>query len=66
MLKKQILIVEEEDGSKTILEKPTKKMVVTEDLGKIFEMAICLLYEIPYVGKYKYSISKAEEIKNKI
>ena len=62
MTKKQILIIEEEDGSKTILEPPTK-MVVTEDLGKIFEMAICMLYEIPYVGKYKYSMTKAEEIK---
>jgi hypothetical protein len=62
----QILIVEEEDGSKTVLGVPEKKMVVTEDLGKIFEMAICLLYEIPYVGKYKYSMSKAEEIKTKI
>ena len=63
---KQILIIEEEDGTKTILGPPEKKMVVTEDLGKIFEMAICLLYEIPYVGKYKYSMSKAEEIKTKI
>jgi hypothetical protein len=66
MSKKQILIIEEEDGSTTILGEPIKKMVVTEDLGKIFEMAICLLYEIPYVGKYKYSMSKAEEIKTKI
>ena len=64
----QILIIEEEeeDSSKIVLEQPIKKMVVTEDLGKIFEMAICLLYEIPYVGKYKYSMSKAEEIKTKI
>ena len=65
MSSKQILIIEEEDGSKTILGSPLK-MVVTEDLGKIFEMSICLLYEIPYVGKYKYSMSKAEEIKAKI
>lgn len=66
MSKKQILILEEDDGSTSVLGAPEKKMVVTEDLGKIFEMAICLLYEIPYVGKYKYSISKAEEIKEKI
>jgi len=66
MSKKQILIIEEEDGSKTILGEPEKKMVVTEDLGKIFEMAICLLYEIPYIGKYKYSMLKAEEIREKI
>ena len=24
----------------------TPKQIITEDLGKIFEMAICLLYEI--------------------
>ena len=66
MSMKQIIIIEEEDGSKTILGAPEKKMVVTEDLGKIFEMAICLLYGIPYVGKYKYSMSKAEEIREKI
>jgi hypothetical protein len=66
MSMKQILIIEEEDGSETILGAPAKKMVVTEDLGKIFEMAICLLYEIPYVGKYKYSMEKAEEIREKI
>jgi hypothetical protein len=29
-------------------------MVLTEDLGKMFEKAICLLYNIPFVGPYKY------------
>jgi hypothetical protein len=29
--------------------------LMTEDLGKMFEKAICIAYEIPYVGKYKYS-----------
>ena len=38
MSMKQILIIEEEDGSKTILGAPEKKMVVTEDLGKIFSL----------------------------
>jgi hypothetical protein len=42
------------------------KRVVTEDLGKIFEMAICLLYEIPYVGKYKYSLDEATALMNRI
>ena len=39
-----------------------KKKVVTEDLGKIFEMGICLLYEIEYDGKYKYSLEEANSI----
>jgi hypothetical protein len=30
----------------------------TEDLGKIFEMAICLVYSIPYIGKYKYGMDE--------
>ncbi len=38
----------------------------TEDLGKKFEMAICLLYNTPYVGKYKYSIDEATILKNRI
>jgi hypothetical protein len=31
-------------------------MVLTEDLGKMFEMAICLAYGTPYIGSYKYSL----------
>lgn len=42
------------------------KKVITEDLGKIFEMAICLLYETEYDGKYKYSLNEAHLIKEKI
>jgi hypothetical protein len=45
---------------------PVIKPVITEDLGKMFEMAICLLYEIEYNGKYKYSLEKATVIKDKI
>lgn len=44
----------------------TKKKVLTEDLGKIFEKAICLLYEIEYNGKYKYSLDDAIKLKEKI
>ena len=44
---------------------PVKK-VQTEDLGKIFEMGICLLYDIHYDGKYKYSMEEAETIKTRI
>ena len=38
----------------------------TEDTGKIFEKAICLAYNIPYDGKYKYSIDQAEKIKERL
>jgi hypothetical protein len=67
-------------GYATLIRKKTKKTkktkkdelpdekpkVITEDLGKIFEMAICLLYQITFDGKYKYSIEEAEIIKEKI
>jgi len=43
-----------------------KPKVLTEDLGKIFEKAICNLYEIDYDGKYNYSLEEAEKIKQKI
>ncbi len=38
----------------------------TEDLGKIFEMAICLLYETPYDGNYRYDLASAEALKSKL
>lgn len=40
--------------------------VLTEDLGKIFEMAICLYYDTPYDGNYKYSWQEAQSLKNKL
>lgn len=43
-----------------------KKTLQTEDLGKIFEMAICLLYGIPFDGKYKYSMEDAEKLRSRI
>jgi len=42
------------------------KQYKTEDLGKIFEMAICLLYNTPYDGNYKYNMDEAEKIKERI
>lgn len=33
-----------------------KAKVLTEDLRKIFEKGVCMLYGIEYDGKYKYSI----------
>jgi hypothetical protein len=44
----------------------TTKKVLTEDLGKIFEMALCLCYDIPYDGNYKYSLEEAHSLKNKL
>ena len=41
------------------------KKIITEDLGKIFEMAICLEYEITYDGNYKYSMEDAINLKKK-
>lgn len=38
-------------------------IISTEDTGKIFEMAICLVYGIPYVGKYKYGMELPEKLK---
>ena len=36
--------------------------LLTEDTGKIFEMAICLAYKIKYNGKYKYSMDEPERL----
>jgi hypothetical protein len=47
-------------------DKNEKKKVVTEDTGKIFEMAICKLYDIEYDGKYKYSLDDANYVKDKL
>ena len=38
------------------------KKIKTEDTGIIFEKSICMLYNIEYDGKYKYSIDEAEKI----
>lgn len=37
-----------------------------EALGKIFEKAICLLYDIEFIGNYKYGLENAIKLKNKI
>ena len=43
-----------------------KPKVLTEDLGKIFEKGVCLLYGIEYDGKYKYSVEEAQKITDRI
>ena len=40
-----------------------EKVLQTEDTGKIFEMAICLAYDIPYDGKFKYSMELPNKLK---
>lgn len=44
----------------------TSPKVLTEDLGKIFEKGVCLLYGIEYDGKYKYSVEEAQKITTRI
>jgi len=41
-------------------------MFKTENTGKIFEMAICKTYNIPYIGKYKYGMEEPDIIKDKL
>ena len=43
-----------------------KTKILTEDLGKIFEKSICLLYDTPYDGTFKYDVERAEILKNRI
>lgn len=59
----EIIILDEEPVK--VVETATST-VQTEDLGKKFEMGICLLYGIPYDGKYKYSMEEAEKIRDRI
>jgi hypothetical protein len=56
----------DDEGNAIHLNNEKKPKVITEDLGKIFEMAICLLNETPYDGIFKYSMEKAELLKNKL
>jgi len=49
-----------------VINNQKQKTVLTEDLGKTFEMAICLLYEIEYDAKFKYSMEEATNIKYKL
>jgi hypothetical protein len=61
------LIIEDEDGNLIdLFPDEIKKKIVTEDLGKELEMAICLLNETPYDGKFKYCMTKAELLKDKL
>jgi hypothetical protein len=37
---------------------------ITEDTGHVLEMAICLTLKIEYIGNFKYSMDKAQELSN--
>ena len=47
------------NNSETNVETNAKKLL-TEDTGKMFEMAICLLYDIPYDGEFKYNLEESK------
>jgi len=63
----KLVIVEsfDDDEFKILVTTPVKK-VQTEDLGKVFEMGVCLLYNTPYDGTYKYSMEEAQQVKERI
>lgn len=57
---------EGEKGELKQMSKEDTKPVKTEDLGKIFEMALCMYLNIPFQGKFKYSLLKANETAGKL
>ena len=46
--------------------KKSEKKVKTEDLGQIFEYAICLSQKIPFDGNFKYSIEEATKLSERL
>lgn len=44
----------------------SKPKVLTEDLGKQFEMAICIASNIEYQGKYKYGLELPEKLAGRL
>ena len=44
----------------------TKKQVVTEDLGKICEKAVCCIAGCDFQGNFKYSLEKANTLKQRL
>jgi len=57
--------IRREDGKTCSLQK-NEGVLVTEDLGKIFEKSICMLYNIPYIGPYKYGNERPMLLKDRI
>jgi hypothetical protein len=56
---KEIITIEENISKKT-------HKVITEDVGKMFEMAICLALNIPFNGKYKYGMELPNKLKTRL
>jgi hypothetical protein len=54
------------DALIAMLQMPTKQELMTEDTGKIFEMAICLAVQTPYDGQFKYGLEKAQQLTPRI
>lgn len=65
VVKKEIIIIKKEIN---IVKKEENNYIqlLTEDLGKQFEKAICLVYEIDYVGPYKYGLEVPEKLKPRL
>lgn len=42
------------------------RKILTEDTGKMFEMAICLAYGIKYDGKYKYDMQLPNRLQHRL
>lgn len=59
-------IIEAKTDVKVVPSVKIEMVLQTEDTGKIFEMAICLAYGIPYDGKYKYSMEIPEKLKPRL
>jgi len=45
------------------IDKKEEPILLTEDLGKIFEKAICLVYDTDYIGPYKYGLVEPNKLK---
>ena len=60
------MTTKEKTNMETNMETKQKAKVLTEDLGKIFEKGVCMLYGIEYDGKYKYSIEEAQKLADRI
>jgi hypothetical protein len=58
--------VPEPEEAKEVSPVKEEAVLQTEDTGKIFEMAICLAYNIPYDGKYKYSMEIPEKLQPRL
>lgn len=50
----------------SLTEESVRKKVQTEDTGKIFEKAICLAYNIDFVGKYKYNLEEPAKLEKRL